>query len=51
MLVQVMDGAGIGNILMIVAMVAIFYFFLLRPQQQQRKKQKTFSKAVDFEKG
>jgi preprotein translocase subunit YajC len=44
-ILQASPGAGSGqmmSILMIVAMIAIFYFFMIRPQQ---KKQKELQKA------
>lgn len=30
-------GAGMMNIIMIVALIAIFYFFMIRPQQKKQK--------------
>ena len=30
-------GAGMMNIVMIVALIAIFYFFMIRPQQKKQK--------------
>ncbi|MCF0213154.1 MAG: preprotein translocase subunit YajC [Muribaculaceae bacterium] len=35
-------GAGLMNILMIVALIAVFYLFLIRPQKKRQKEIKKF---------
>ena len=36
------QNAGLMNILMIVAIIAVFYFFMIRPQQKKAKKLREF---------
>ena len=40
------SGSGMGNILLIVAMIAIFYFFMIRPQQKKQKEIKRQREAM-----
>ncbi len=39
---QASGNAGVMNIVMIVALIAIFYFFMIRPQQKKQKEIKKF---------
>ena len=39
------QGAGLVNILMIVALIAVFYFFMIRPQQKKQKEIRKFREA------
>lgn len=39
-------GAGMMNILMIVALIAIFYFFMIAPQRKREKKINEFRKNL-----
>ena len=45
-LLQAAPGGGMGNWLMIGAMVIIFYLFFIRPQQKKQKDQKNFINEV-----
>ena len=36
------NDAGIMNLIMIVALIAIFYFFMIRPQQKKQKEIRKF---------
>lgn len=38
--------AGLYNILMIVALIAIFYFFMIRPQQKKAKALRQFREGI-----
>lgn len=40
------EGGGWGNIIFIVALVAIFYFFMIRPQSKRQKEIKKFREAL-----
>ena len=40
------QGAGWGNIVFIVALVAIFYFFMIRPQSKRQKEIKKFRDSL-----
>lgn len=40
------EGSGWGNIIFIVALVAIFYFFMIRPQSKRQKEIKKFRDAL-----
>lgn len=40
------QGAGWGNIIFIVALVAIFYFFMIRPQSKRQKEIKKFRDSL-----
>ena len=39
-------SAGIMNLLMIVALIAIFYFFMIRPQQKKQKQINKFREGL-----
>lgn len=39
-------NAGLMNILMIVALIAIFYFFMIRPQQKRQNEIKKFREGI-----
>jgi preprotein translocase, YajC subunit len=39
-------GAGWGNIIMIVALIAIFYFFMIAPQRKREKKINEFRNNI-----
>ncbi len=39
-------NAGLMNIVMIVALVAIFYFFMIRPQQKKAKALRNFREGI-----
>lgn len=39
-------NAGLMNILMIVALIAIFYFFMIRPQSKKQKAIKKFREGL-----
>lgn len=38
--------AGLANILMIVALIAVFYFFMIRPQQKRQNEIKKFREGI-----
>lgn len=38
--------AGLANILMIVALIAVFYFFMIRPQQKRQNEIKKFRESI-----
>ncbi len=40
------SGAGMSNIIMLVAMFAIIYFFMIRPQMTRQKKEKKFQEEL-----
>lgn len=40
------QGQGWGNIIFIVALVAIFYFFMIRPQSKRQKEIKKFRDSL-----
>ena len=40
-------NAGVMNIVMIVALIAIFYFFMIRPQQKKQKEIKKFRDGLN----
>ena len=40
------QGNGWGNIIFIVALVAIFYFFMIRPQSKRQKEIKKFRDSL-----
>lgn len=40
-------NAGVMNLVMIVALIAIFYFFMIRPQQKKQKEIKKFRDALN----
>lgn len=40
------DGAGLMNILMIVALVVVFWLFMIRPQQKKQKEIKRFREGI-----
>ena len=40
------EGNGWGNIIFIVALVAIFYFFMIRPQSKRQKEIKKFRDSL-----
>ena len=40
------QNAGLMNILMIVAIIAVFYFFMIRPQQKKAKKLREFREGI-----
>lgn len=40
------QGQGWGNIIFIVALVAIFYFFMIRPQSKRQKEIKKFRDSI-----
>ena len=40
------EGSGWGNIIFIVALVAIFYFFMIRPQSKRQKEIKKFRDSL-----
>lgn len=40
------SGAGMMNLLMIVALIAIFYFFMIRPQQKKQKQINKFREGL-----
>ncbi|MCM1163952.1 MAG: preprotein translocase subunit YajC [Muribaculaceae bacterium] len=42
------DGgsAGLMNIIMIIALIAIFYFFMIRPQQKKQNEIKKFREGI-----
>jgi len=40
------ENAGLYNILMIVALIAIFYFFMIRPQQKKAKALRNFREGI-----
>ena len=40
------QGQGWGNIIFIVALVAIFYFFMIRPQSKRQKESKKFRDSL-----
>ncbi len=39
-------GFGIGNWVMIIAMIAVFYFFMIRPQQKKQKEARKFREGL-----
>lgn len=45
-LLQAQGGAGWGNIVMIVALIAIFYLFMIRPQQKKQNEIKKFREGI-----
>lgn len=40
-------NAGVMNLVMIVALIAIFYFFMIRPQQKKQKEIKKFREGLN----
>lgn len=40
-------SAGMMNLIMIVALIAIFYFFMIRPQQKKQKEIKKFREGLN----
>ncbi len=40
-------NAGVMDLVMIVALIAIFYFFMIRPQQKKQKEIKKFRDALN----
>lgn len=44
---QAGGNAGIMNLVMIVALIAIFYFFMIRPQQKKQKEIKKFRDGLN----
>ena len=40
-------GAGVMNIVMIVALIAIFYFFMIRPQHKRQKEIRKFREGLN----
>lgn len=40
-------NAGVMNLVMIVAFIAIFYFFMIRPQQKKQKEIKKFREGLN----
>ena len=40
------EGNGWGNIIFIIALVAIFYFFMIRPQSKRQKEIKKFRDSL-----
>lgn len=40
-------NAGVMNLVMIVALIAIFYFFMIRPQQKKQKEIKKFRDGLN----
>ncbi len=45
-LLQADGNAGLMNIVMIVALIAIFYFFMIRPQQKKQNEIKKFREGI-----
>lgn len=45
-MLQAQDNAGLINILMIVALIAVFYFFMIRPQQKKAKQLREFRESL-----
>ena len=40
-------SAGMMNLIMIVALIAIFYFFMIRPQQRKQKEIRMFREGLN----
>ncbi len=40
-------SAGMMNLIMIVALIAIFYFFMIRPQQRKQKEIRKFREGLN----
>ncbi len=45
-MIALQTGAGMSNIIMLVAMFAIIYFFMIRPQMTRQKKEKKFQEEL-----